>query len=57
MASGAKRKATPEKLLEPKIVVEDIEHSLASLLRISDILNSTFDLDSLLDALVEQALE
>jgi K+-sensing histidine kinase KdpD len=38
-------------------VAEEIEHSLASLLRISDILNSTFDLQSLLDALVEQALE
>ena len=39
---------TPEKQLE---------HSLTSLLRISDRLNSTFDLDSLLDALVEQVLE
>ncbi|MDQ2841013.1 MAG: GAF domain-containing protein, partial [Acidobacteriota bacterium] len=38
-------------------MAEEIEHSLASLLQISDILNSTFDLQSLLDALVEQALE
>ena len=36
---------------------EELEHSLTSLLRISDKLNSTFDLDSLLDALVEQVLE
>jgi PAS domain S-box-containing protein len=36
---------------------KDLDHSLTSLLRISDKLNSTFDLDSLLDALVEQALE
>ena len=39
---------TPEKQLE---------HSLTSLLRLSDKLNSTFDLDRLLDALVEQVLE
>lgn len=35
----------------------DPEHSLASLLRLSDSLNSTFDLDILLDALVEQMLQ
>jgi K+-sensing histidine kinase KdpD len=38
-------------------MAEDVEHSLASLLRISDALNSTFELESLLDALVKQALE
>lgn len=38
-------------------MAEAIEHSLASLLQISDSLNSTFDLQSLLGALVEQALE
>jgi K+-sensing histidine kinase KdpD len=36
---------------------KELEHSLASLLRISEKLNSTFDLESLLDALVEEALE
>ena len=36
---------------------KELEQSLASLLRISDKLNSTFDLDSLLDALVQQVLE
>ena len=36
---------------------KELEHSLASLLRISDRLNSTFDLESLLDALVEEVLE
>ncbi len=36
---------------------EQLQHSLRSLLCISDQLNSTFDLDSLLDALVEQVLE
>ena len=35
----------------------DIEHALTSLLRISDKLNSIFDLDSLLDTLVEQVVE
>jgi PAS domain S-box-containing protein len=35
---------------------KELEHSLTSLLRISDQLNSTFDLDRLLAALVEQAL-
>jgi K+-sensing histidine kinase KdpD len=38
-------------------MAEDVEHSLASLLRITDSLNSTFDLESLLDSLVRQALE
>ena len=36
---------------------KELEYSLTSLLRISDTLNSTFDLDSLLDALVEKVLE
>jgi K+-sensing histidine kinase KdpD len=35
----------------------ELEHSLTSLLRLSDSLNSIFDLDTLLDALVEQMLE
>ena len=35
----------------------DTEHSLRSLLRMSETLNSASDLDSLLDALVEQLLE
>ena len=35
----------------------ELERSLTSLLRLSGRLNSTFDLDSLLDALVEEALE
>ena len=35
----------------------EIEHALTSLLRISDKLNSIFDLDSLLDSLVEQVVE
>ncbi len=38
-------------------MAENVEQALASLLRISDRLNSTFDLESLLDALVKQALE
>ena len=38
-------------------MAEDVEHSLASLLRISDSLNSTFDLETLLDALVKETLE
>lgn len=49
--------ATSVDLLETTIVAEEIEHSLAALLRISDILDSSFDLQSLLDALVKQALE
>ncbi|MDQ6760826.1 MAG: ATP-binding protein [Acidobacteriota bacterium] len=36
---------------------EPLEHALTSLLRISEKLNSTFDLHSLLDTLVEQLLE
>jgi K+-sensing histidine kinase KdpD len=36
---------------------KELEHSLTSLLRLSDSLNSIFDLDTLLDALVEQMLE
>jgi two-component system sensor histidine kinase KdpD len=36
---------------------KDTEHSLRSLLRMSEMLNSASDLDSLLDALVEQLLE
>jgi K+-sensing histidine kinase KdpD len=36
---------------------KDTEHSLRSLLRLSDKLNSASDLDSLLDSLVEQLLE
>ena len=36
---------------------KDTEHSLRSLLRLSDKLNSASDLDSLLDGLVEQLLE
>jgi PAS domain S-box-containing protein len=36
---------------------KDTEHSLRSVLRMSETLNSTPDLDSLLDALVEQLLE
>jgi len=36
---------------------KDTEHSLRSLLRMSETLNSASDLDSLLDALVEQLLE
>ncbi len=36
---------------------EQLEHPLTSLLRISEKLNSTFDLDSLLDALVEEVLD
>jgi GAF domain-containing protein len=36
---------------------EQLEHSLTSLLRTSETLNSTFDLNSLLDALVEEVLE
>ena len=35
----------------------ELEHSLTSLLRLSDSLNSIFDLDTLLDALVGQMLE
>jgi len=38
-------------------MAEDVEHSLASLLRISDSLNSTFDLETLLDALGKETLE
>jgi K+-sensing histidine kinase KdpD len=36
---------------------KELERSLTSLLRLSDRLNSVFDLDKLLDALVEQALD
>ena len=36
---------------------KELERSLTSLLRLSDRLNSVFELDKLLDALVEQALE
>ncbi len=36
---------------------KELEYSLASLRRFSDRLNSTFDLESLLDALVEEVLE
>jgi len=36
---------------------QELERSLMSLLRISDKLNSTHDLDSLLDTLIEQVLE
>lgn len=36
---------------------KELEHSLTSLLRISDSLNSTFDLESLLDALAKQVVE
>ena len=36
---------------------EQLEHALTSLLRISEKLNSTFDLDGLLDALVEEILD
>ena len=36
---------------------KELAHSLKSLLRLSDSLNSIFDLDTLLDALVEQMLE
>ena len=36
---------------------EQLEHALTSLLRISEKLNSTFDLHSLLDALIEEVLE
>jgi K+-sensing histidine kinase KdpD len=36
---------------------KELEHSLTSLLRLSDSLNSIFDLDPLLDALVEEMLE
>ena len=39
------------------MVEQGIEYSLASLLRISDKLHSTFNLESLLDALVEEILE
>ena len=39
------------------IDAKELQHSLTSLLRLSDSLNSTFDLDTLLDALVEQMLE
>jgi K+-sensing histidine kinase KdpD len=36
---------------------KELEHSLTSLLRLSDSLNSIFDLETLLDVLVEQMLE
>jgi len=36
---------------------QELERSLMSLLRLSDRLNSTFDLDKMLDVLVEQVLE
>ena len=42
---------------ETAVAADDLQHSLTSLLRISDKLNSTFDLGSLLNALVEQVLE
>jgi signal transduction histidine kinase len=40
-----------------KSVANELEHSLTSLLRLSDRLNSIFDLNNLLDALVEHILE
>jgi two-component system sensor histidine kinase KdpD len=41
----------------PSLDLGELEYSLTSLLHLSDSLNSIFDLDSLLDALVEQMLE
>lgn len=43
--------------MRPKTTEEELEHSLTSLLRISDKLNSTFDLDVLLDALLDEVLK
>ena len=42
---------------ENPVYKEELEHALKSLLRISEKLNSTFDLHSLLDALIEEVLE
>jgi two-component system, OmpR family, sensor histidine kinase KdpD len=41
----------------PSASTKELERSLISLLRLSDRLNSIFDLDNLLDVLVEQALD
>ena len=42
---------------ENPVYKEELEHALTSLLRISEKLNSTFDLHSLLDTLIEEVLE
>jgi GAF domain-containing protein len=46
-----------KKHMDDSSAQKETEHSLRSLLRLSDKLNSASDLDSLLDSLVEQLLE
>lgn len=57
MEWGERRLLSPENTDSTEFVANGVERSLKSLLRLSDRLNSIFDLNSLLDVLVEQMLE